>query len=211
MNDLNFFEPYVDKKELKIERDFIYLFVVIIIVIIMLSSSVSNYIKTKKLNIQVVEKKTMLESNKYKTKIKEIDENGKQLDILKDETSKLNKIDDFIKDEEFIDEYLIDTIISKVPRNIFFKNMDISEETLQINGVSKEKWSIADFQKNLSSIDGFNDIFISDISFDGGYYNFTLIIRFKDVNDDGIEEQNQTQDETENDTDETDEEDQVNQ
>ena len=98
---------------------------------------------------------------------------------------KLKSLDKMVEDNSIIDDYLLDSITSRI-RGLFLTSISIYRPS-RTNRVSDNKWSIAELGKSLESITDFQDIFISSISKEEQYYNFIINISLK-VNLNGKDE-----------------------
>ncbi|HCJ58274.1 MAG TPA: hypothetical protein DHV55_13655 [Clostridiaceae bacterium] len=63
--------------------------------------------------------------------------------------------------------------------------MSVNPDGIRIEGKSKDKESIAQFEHNLRSMESFERVFISQVTDDNGHYSFYLDIRLKEENADG--------------------------
>lgn len=194
MKDLNFFENYIEKSELNIDKRLILYFFTMTLAIILLFYTLFNQIKIRQLSRDVKKLQVILEDERINNKMKEIEEKQIEVKEFNESLEMVRILDKGIEEDSVIDSYLLDNIISKMPEDVFFTSISMYSDSIQIVGNSKDKWAIAQLGKNLETIEDFHEIFISNISSEEGYYNFVLNISLKDVN---IDEEESIEEETE--------------
>ncbi len=205
MKDLNFFDSYIEKKEFKIDEEIIIVFIGIIFILFIILYSVSNEVKISKLGKGVSNLKGQVENKNLLEKVKQLQSQEEEMNYLKENIDGIKVIDEYISESDVINEYLLQTITSRTPDNIFLNSIDIDTSLISIQGVSRDKYSVAEFEHSIKNTEGFIESFISDVYLDNGYYNFSLNIKLKDEdgNDYGDEDETENvQDEEENTTDE---------
>lgn len=204
MKDLNFFENYVEKSEFNIDKRVIIYSVAIIFALFIIIYTVSTQIRIKSLSRDIAKLQLTVEDEGLNKKIDEIKKKEEEVTQFNEAVEKIKMFDKIVEKESVVDTYLLENIVSRMPEDIFFTSISIYSEEIQIVGNAKDKFTIAQFGKNLESIEDFNQIFISNISSEEGYYNFILNIYLKDVNMDNGEtnsEEIQSEDETREETD----------
>lgn len=195
MKDLNFFENYVEKPEFNIDTRLIIYFTAIILALFIVIYTVSTQVKIRSISKDIAKLQTTIDDERINQRIENIKEKQAELDEFSDSLEQVQIFDNMVEEENIIDSYLLENIVSKMPEDVFFTSISIYSEEIQIVGNAKDKWAIAQLQKNLESIEDFHQIFISNISSEEGYCNFILNIYLKDVNMDNGE----TSDEATND------------
>lgn len=199
MKDLNFFEPYIEKKEFKIDKELIFYGTMVLIVLCMIFYGIINQIKIVKLNREVAKLKLEAEDESVQKRIEELKFQEEEIADIKEKVEQLKTVDEYIEDRDIINEYLLQNITSRTPEEVFLKSMSIDTASMQIEGISKDKYSIAEFEHSLKNTIGFEESFISNISFEDGYYNFSLNIKLKDEDEYDNGDENRAQ-EDENET-----------
>lgn len=205
MKDLNFFEPYIEKKEFHINKEIVLLSLGAIFVFIIVVFSISNQIKISRLNKSVSNLKAEVEDEEKMKKLEVLKSQEDDINYLKEKVENLKRVDEYITENDIINEFLLQTITSRTPENIFLNSVDIDTSSISIQGTSRDKYSVAEFEYSLKDTEGFLETFISNIYLDNGYYNFSLNIKFRgDENDygDQIETEEEVQSEESNKTDE---------
>lgn len=192
MKDLNFFEPYIEKKEINIDKRLVFSLLGLLLTICILAYTILNQIRIRRIERDVGKLKATVEDERINKRVKGIENKKKEVAEFKQSLDKIKLIDDLVKEESFIDVYLLESITSSMPEDVFFTSISIYDDSIQIVGVSKNKYSIAELGKSLEVIEEFKEIFVENISSEVGYYNFNLNIDLKDVS---IDEDEETSDE----------------
>ncbi|QQY80594.1 type IV pilus assembly protein PilN [Keratinibaculum paraultunense] len=185
MKDLNFFEPYLEKKKLSINRKYIYIILGALFASFVLSYTIFSQIKIRQINKDIEKLEATINDEKINKKVEDIKNKKEEIEKFKQSLEKLKSIDNIIEEEDVITTYLIKDITSKMPKDVFFTSIGIYPDSIQMIGVAKDKYSIAELGKNLDTVEEFKEIFIENISFEEGNYIFNLNINLKeDVNTD---------------------------
>lgn len=200
MKDLNFFEPYIEKSEFKIDKKLIVAGVLIFAFLSLSTYTIYNSMIIKQEARIVQSLKDTAENATTLKKVEEIREKENEVTEFRESVEKIRYLDQIIAEEDIIDEDLLGTINSRIPEDLFFTSLSIYNHEIQIVGISKDKWSIAELEKGLEDIENLEEIFISNISLQDDFYNFTINITLKDVEEDGREatEEESTDEEPEN-------------
>ena len=185
MKDLNFFELYVEKRQFNIDKQLIYYSIVTLLVVFLVFYSIFNQIKIRRISKDVAKLRSIVEDERINEKVDEISEKKKEVIEFRQSLDKIKLLDDTVEEDNLIDDYLLESITSRMPDDVFFTSISIYTDNIQIVGISKDKWSIAELGKSLESIEEFKEIFITNISSDEENYNFTFNINLKDVDIDG--------------------------
>lgn len=181
MRDLNFFEPYIEKRELKFNKMILLYMLLALAIAGVAGFGVYNQLQINALNAQAASLRLTAEEPKTVEKYNEIKELEKQMAVFKEEVDKIIKLDKSIAQSDIINVDLISKIKSKMPEDLFLTNLNVSGREMQISGVAKDSNSIAEFSKGLKLIDDVESVFISIINNVDGNYSFVLNTTFKDV------------------------------
>ncbi|MGB4607525.1 MAG: PilN domain-containing protein [Sedimentibacter sp.] len=182
MVDLNFFEPYVERRKLKFDRNALLYIVLGLCIIGIAALGAFNQLQINSLRSQAAGRRQIAEEPKTLEKYKQIKELENQMAVFKEEMDKIVKMDKNIAKSNIISEALIFEIKSKMPENLFLTNFNAEGRDMEITGVAKDTNSIAEFSKSLRDINDVESVFISSIENLEGNYNFVLNTTFKDVN-----------------------------
>jgi len=181
VKDLNFFESYNKNKDKHLGKDFILYGLAILFALGIILYSIINIVLISKLNSEVAILKQQVEVKKSNNKINEILEKENEIGELRKKFEQIRQVDDFIDTSNIVNEYLLDFITERVPENVFLNSMVFNANLITLDGVSKDKKSISDFQHKLVEIDYFEDIFIPAISYENDFYLFSMNIKPKEV------------------------------
>lgn len=189
MRDLNFFESYIEKREFKLDKKLIYFslsslfFLSLIVYTVYYSIMISK--ETKIVNTL----KLTVEDPNILKKVEEIKEKEIEVNEFKMSVDKIKVLDKIIQERDKIDEVLLNKINDNIPEDLFLTSLSIQNGEIYIVGISRDKWSIAEFQKGLESLDDYEEIFVSNISLQNDYYNFSLNITLGSVDNGEIGEE----------------------
>ena len=181
MRDLNFFEPYIDKRQLKITVPIILLTFIALYAIYTMVFGIFNQSQIKVLANDVENLRSIAENPKTVEKITEIKELEAEVITFEEEVNKIKEMDKVVEASHIIDEDYLALVTSKMPENLFFTNFSVNNSEIQITGISKDKWAVAEFSKGLSDIDNVDEIFVSNITGQEDYYNFSMMVILKGV------------------------------
>lgn len=189
MSDMNFFSSYNKKSEKKTigKSTAIINGVVILICIGIIGYGTYNLMTIRGLSSEVTALNTQLEASRKDPKIAEILAKEQQVSAMKADLSKVAAMDKYISDSDIIDEFLLEDIRLNTPNEVFLKTMVMSQENIKIDGKSKDKGSIAQFEHNLREIKGLEKVFVSRVAKEDEHYAFYLEIDLKEEAPDGAE------------------------
>ncbi len=180
MKDLNFFEPYIEKKEFKIEKEKLTYLSILVFVLFIVILGVKNQIKIKSLNNEVSQLRNQVENEKNKGKVEELLSEQEKVDKIKENMTKIKLADEKIEEYDLINEELLQVISSKMPEDILLTSINGDINSIELYGVSKDKYSIAKFQYSLQDTEIFLDTFISNILLENSKYNFSIHLKLRD-------------------------------
>ncbi len=192
MKDLNFFSSYSKKADKKRVDNYIVLYTLLILLVAgILIYGIYNFITISRLNNDIAYKKHELNTKLEDPKVKKIMGKEEDIEVLKEDIQKLNTLEKYVKDMDVIDEVLLEDIRDNIPSLVFIDSMTISKQNIKVEGKSKDKESIAQFQHNLNILDKFEQVFIPEILDGDGHYNFYLDFKLKEGEVNGIEAEKQ--------------------
>ena len=186
MRDLNFFEPYVEKRKHKFNKSYIFYALCILALTGITVYGIYNQIRIGTLNREIKDRVAIAEEPTTVKKVEEIKALETEVSTFRAEVEKIVQLDKSIEDNDIIGEQLLQQIKSKMPADLFLSNFSAYDREIQISGISKDKYSIAEFEKGLEAIEDTESIFVSNITSTEDYYNFVLILTLKEVAIDGI-------------------------
>ena len=181
MRDLNFFDTYINSKKFKIDKQRIYYIVLICGTSLFIFYSLFNQVRIGLISKEVDRLKSVIEDERIKLKIKEIEEKKEELNQLTNSLKDIKLFNYYIDENSMIDDILLEKITSSIPEEIFFTSISMDIERIQIIGKAKDKPSISSLIKNLETIESFESLFVSSISKEEQFFKFILNIQLKDV------------------------------
>lgn len=146
-----------------------------------------NFISIINLGREVVAISSELETNLRNPKIKEILDKEQKIKDIKVDMDKINALDKYIQERDVVNEHLLEDIKNNIPSLLFISSMTINQDSIKIEGKSKDKESIAQFEHNLINTERFDQVFIPQVTDDDGHYSFYIDIKFKEEKADGAE------------------------
>jgi type IV pilus assembly protein PilN len=182
MYDLNFFEPYIEKRDFKFNKMILLYMLFVLCIAGVGALAAYNQIQINMLKGQVKDRLVVAEDPATVKKYNEIKELENQMAVFKEEVNNIIKMDKSIEKTDIISEKLISEIESKMPEDLFLTNLSASGRNIQISGVAMDSNSVAIFSKGLGLIENVESVFISSIENMEGNYSFVLNTIFKDVN-----------------------------
>ncbi|MFA7412200.1 MAG: PilN domain-containing protein [Tissierellaceae bacterium] len=185
MRDLNFFEPYIEKKEFRIDRKLIYFTLSSFLVLLLTVYFIFNAIVIRQETRIVESLRSTAEDPKTLEKVNEIKEKEVEVNDFRNSVDKITQLDKTIENRDIVDESLLNDITSKIPDDLSLTSLSIHNREVNIVGVSRDKWSIAEFGKGMENLGIHEDIFISNISLQETYYNFSINMVLRGESDDG--------------------------
>lgn len=194
MKDLNFFEPYIEKKKLKIDKRIVSFGILTFTLLSLLAYIIYSSIMIKEQDRIVESLRITAKNPGTLKKVMEIQEKEIEVNEFRESVERIRYLDEVIGKKDIIDGKLLEIITSKMPEDLFLTSLSIYNGEIQIVGIAKDKLSIAELEKGLEDLENLDQIFISSISFKGDFYNFTININLEGVDGSGEEV---TQDELE--------------
>lgn len=182
MSDLNFFEPYIEKREFKFNKIVLLYTLLVLCIVGVATIGAYNQFQIVMLQNQVKDRLAVAEDSNIVNKYNEIKELENEMVVFKKEVDNIIEMDKNIAKNDIISEDLLSEIKLKMPTDLFMTNFSASGRNIQISGVAKDSNSIAEFSKGLGFIKDVESVFISSIDNIEGNYNFVLNMIFKDVN-----------------------------
>ena len=188
MKDLNFFSSYSKKSDKKgIDKSIVLYIILILIIMGILFYGMYNFISIRNLNHDIEALKIEAEAKNQSGKIKVALKKQQEIKAYKESISKLSVLDKYVRDRDIVNEILLEDIRVNIPADLFLDSMVISQDNIRIEGKSKDKESIAQFQHNLRGIERFEQVFVPQVLDVNGNYSFYLDIKFKEEKPDGSE------------------------
>lgn len=188
MRDLNFFEPYIKREEFKIGKEKLLYAGTLVIICLIIVFSIRNQLKIGKLNKEVSHLKNQIENKKTKEQIEEMLKQQEEIDKIKVNLDNIKLVNEKIKEDDLINEEFLQIISNRMPKDIILTSIYGDVFYIELTGISKDKYLIAEFEQSLRESEEFLDTFVSNITLDNKKYNFSLHIKLKDEEMDNDDE-----------------------
>lgn len=185
MRDLNFFEPYLEKHSAKFNKNIIIYSAILFLILAMSAYAVYNQLTIKALQKDISDRIVVAENPRTIEKVNEIKELEEELNIFREEVTKIVELDQTIDSSDIIGDDLLKFIKAKMPNDLFITSLSASDRDIQMSGITKDRYTVAEFAKGLEEIEDLDNIFISNITQEELYYKFVLNLTLKEVITDG--------------------------
>jgi len=185
MRDLNFFEPFHEKRQFKFNRMILLYTLLAISLITIIGLALMNYVQIKALNNEVASLREVADNPETMQKVQEIKEFEEQTNQFRDEVNRIKQLDRSIQARDIVGERLLTDVNSKLPEGVFVTNLDLNGKSVGISGAAEDKYSVAEFAKGLSQLMDVSEVFISNISEVESYYTFTMDVTLREALADG--------------------------
>lgn len=187
MRDLNFFQDFIQKDQFKIDKSLIYFTISTFIILSFITYSIYNHFIIRQEVRTVASLQAIAENPETLRNVEKIREKEIEVNEFRDSVEKIRKLDETIETRDIINQSLLDNITLKMPDDLFLTSIGINSKDIQLVGMAKGKWAIAEFERGLEDLDNAEEIFISKISLNDDYYDFNINITVEDENIDGEE------------------------
>ena len=104
MSDLNFFEPYLEKRDFKFNKMILLYVILVLTIVAVASAGVYNQVQISMLKAQVRDRRIVAENPDTIKKYNEIKELENETEVLKEEVDKIIKMDKNIAQTDIINE-----------------------------------------------------------------------------------------------------------
>lgn len=185
MKDINFFDSYIVKRKLSINKQIIYYFFIISLIIAIGLYAIFNQIKINILTKEISELQKVVEDDQVIEKIDEISDKRHEIEHLGEHLKYIESYNDLIDDNSKINDALFEMLTASIPDGVFLTSISAYTDEINIVGKSQEQLFIAQLIKNIESFQIFKEVFVSSITKEDKFYSFILDISLKDVKADG--------------------------
>jgi len=185
MKDLNFFDSYVVKKKINIDKQVIFYIIGFSLLIIVMIYCAFNQFRITKLSKEISTLNKVIEDERVISKIDEINKKNSELDSLKESIKQTEVQDRFIRENATIDASILEMITSSMQKDVFLTSLNLYTDKVSVVGKAKDQILIAQFVENLESFEPIKGVFVSSISKEEQYYRFILDLSLKEVMTDG--------------------------
>ena len=184
MKDLNFFAPYQGKKKEKTNTNMYIYGAAGLVGFAILSTLIFNSAKLFLLNRSIKDYTLKLEDKEIQTELREAELLNNQIQVLNQYDTELSHVAKSVKERDNVSDTLLNEISSTVPSEVSFKNMDVINNTINIQGVATNRTSVAELKHNLSGLTKMQDVYVNSINTQNaveGEYSFDIKCVLKEV------------------------------
>jgi type IV pilus assembly protein PilN len=184
MKDINFFKPYLGKKQEKMNSNMYIFGAMAIVGLLIIVTFGINTTRIFLLSKSINSYNDMLSASEMQTQLKEAEKINKQIDTLKQYDTALADIAISVKDRNNVSDMLLKDISSTLPSKVSFKNLDVVENTILIKGTTTDRSAVAELKHNLSKLPIMEDVYVNSIDTQSaveGEYSFDIKCVLKDV------------------------------
>jgi Tfp pilus assembly protein PilN len=164
MKDFNFFAPYMGSKK-TLKKEYIYATVLSIALVLFITGTyVFNYLNINKLNSEIEDLQRNLTLKENVVKLKEIENEEKKLELMKQYYGIVVNISNGINNKDFVGSKVVAKINSCVPEGVHFKVMTLDASGVQLEAEGKDREAVAVFERTLRNLDIVKEVHIANIN-----------------------------------------------
>lgn len=184
MQDLNFFEQY--KKQTKktgVSKNFLVTVLLLFVILVCVIFMIFRQFKVKSEENNVANLDALANDPATLKKVEKIEKKREALAAYNTSIRNIEDLDTLIQSSDLINDTLFAQITERLPLSVYLNTINVQSNGFNISGVARDKYSVADFQRELKSIPNVTDVFTSNIDLDEnlGLYNYTLNVAFNEV------------------------------
>lgn len=188
MTDLNFFEPFVEKKRLEITGLLVLYIVLIVSIVGVACVAAVNQIRIVALQKDLQRQEEFINNPSIVAKVQQLEALEAEISTFRKEINNVRSLEEGISASNIVTTNLLFEISSKLPSGVFISNISVDKSQIRIGGYSKDKASVASFAKGLQTLPIVSDSFVSSIFSAESYYRFDLALSLQEVSADGSAE-----------------------
>jgi Tfp pilus assembly protein PilN len=181
MKDLNFFEPFLEKKRFRLSGVTVLYGVLALVVVGMVIVVAANQLKVSLLQKEVQKQMDFIDDPTITAKVEELEAIQQDISTFRREIDNIKALETSIAAEDIVRRDLFMDIGSRIPEDLFINNLSVDKTGIRIGGYSLDREAVARFAKGLEDLPIIEDSFISSISADESYYRFDLNLILKEV------------------------------
>lgn len=179
MRDFNFFEVYDESSHrsdgVKIS------FPVILVLLLLLAAAwpVYNFISISQLKGSIDDHRQMLQTDSRYPLIASVEAKQVQMAEVTQQLQQMESAVLEIEAREVINEALLYSVATAMPADTALSGMTMTGQDIQLQGISRNKPAIAEFEFNIRETGDFEQLFIPNISESEEGWQFSFIFRVK--------------------------------
>lgn len=185
MRDINFFSKYQRQNNQKKDSlIYVYKLAALVGAIIVISLGVNTF-RIFSLNKSIESYNKKLNASDIQEKLNEAEKTNSKIDVLSKYDSTLSELSSVISKRDNVSDKLLNDICSTIPTDVSFKNLEINNDVLTLQGVSKSREAVGEMQHNLKNLDVIREAFVNSLDISGsveGEYSFDIKCVIRGVN-----------------------------
>jgi Tfp pilus assembly protein PilN len=176
MNDINFFEPYLNKTNKKKSYDkYLPLVLVSIIVISIIGYQITLSLEKSKLTKEVASIEDEINDPGLQTDYSKALKAQEEMNAIKLVLEETEAIVSIIENDFNVTKSLVDNLMRDIPENTYIESMAYGNSRVRIGCISDTYNSAAQFVYNLKQSDTkYSSVFMPSVTEDNGDYRYTL-------------------------------------
>lgn len=164
MKDINFFSSYIDVQKNSKKNSLFWGVLIAFILIFTIGFYSWYYLTSKYLSDEIDELDNFINSEETIKNINEINTLQNKYKLLNEYYDIVKIIDNNIYSKDIINEQFLANISRQVPDDTYFTAISITQEEMQIQGISKNRTSVAELEYNLKLLNNIKEVHVSNIS-----------------------------------------------
>ena len=184
MKDLNFFSIYQgSNREKRDEKVYFYIAAGVLVGVIFITLTI-NIVKILLLNSSIKDYTEKLNKSEVQSQLKEAEDVNNKIDMLSQYEGSLSNVAKSIKNNDVVNDELLNDICNAMPGAISFKDFNIQAYDMKISGVSKTREAVGEFEHNLTKLSKIKNVHVDSITKSnavGEDYSFEITCVLKEV------------------------------
>lgn len=182
MKDLNYFESYIQKpKRESVGKGIYAVFAVIVLFLAVAAFLFYRHLKIRTMSKTVESLRQTAEDPMMLEQVERIVKKEAEKEQFKVAVDKIVAVDAVIQSQDRIDGELFDKLTSCLPDSTFLSSVNVSPIGFTLTGISKDKWSVAEFARALEGVEGVVEVFTPSLFYDEGFFEFSMEVSFMPV------------------------------
>ncbi len=182
MKDLNYFESYVQKPKRESAGKGIYaIFAIVVIFLAAAAFLFYRHLKIRTMSKTVESLRQTAEDPVMLEQVERVVKKEAEKNQFKEAVEKVVAVDSVIQSQDRIDGELFDRLTSCLPDSTFLSSVNVTPNGFTLTGISKDKWSVAEFARALESVEGVVEVFTPSLFYDEGFFEFSIEVDFMPV------------------------------
>jgi Tfp pilus assembly protein PilN len=176
MRELNFFNPYLSpRRSIKVGQ--LQVILAVVFILLVCGSIYSfNMIRIVKYSLEIRNHMAFMTDPVNIAAVKNYTETKQRVDLIQQYTKGIAPIEAELEAKSIVGSELVNKLNAAIPHEVYLGFMNITTESVSLNGIGKSRNVIAQYEHNLLNLGIFTDVFINVIEVEtegGSVYEFT--------------------------------------